>query len=319
MSTPPERYPQTHSPARSGLSSKNWVRHLFNSAHGRGVFYRSLRGRNAGPLGSAIAADGSLATDPTVYMDLTRQSVAKPFSTRKDAPAVLASPDLTDDERATGVPRWWRRQYARPHSKVDATAWEGLMSDCTAEDLQAILFQAPFHRSPGRDGVPLDLLKIGARPPAVLPIDAASPFVRALACLVNACLRTGVCPPSLKKGIIVLVPKPGKVADRPEHMRPITLLPEMGKLITRLLAARLTRALHKHPTALHSAQRAYLVDGSSRQCLSTLLDVIEDYREKRGKSTSIHIPELVVTSYDLTSQSRPRVNASTSLRGARHS
>jgi ribonuclease HI len=79
-------------------------------------------------------------------------------------------------------------------------------------------------------------------------------------------------------------------------MRPITLLPEVAKLLHRVLATRFSSILHFNPTILNSAQRAYLHDGSSRQCLHTVSNVCEDFCE-RVKRDSHH--ELVLTSYDV--------------------
>ena len=79
-------------------------------------------------------------------------------------------------------------------------------------------------------------------------------------------------------------------------MRPITLLPELGKLTARLLARRITAVLHTKPRILCEAQRAYLMDGSSKQCITALLDTIEDYRERCPTDAAL---ELVVTSYDI--------------------
>ena len=78
-------------------------------------------------------------------------------------------------------------------------------------------------------------------------------------------------------------------------MRPITLLPELGKLPARVLAKRVTAVIHAKPGILCGSQRAYLADGCSRQCLSALLDAIEDFQE-RGVAGGV---DLVVTSYDI--------------------
>ena len=54
--------------------------------------------------------------------------------------------------------------------------------------------------------------------------------------------------------------------------------------------------LHTKPRILCEAQRAYLMDGSSKQCITALLDTIEDYRERCPTDAAL---ELVVTSYDI--------------------
>ena len=75
-------------------------------------------------------------------------------------------------------------------------------------------------------------------------------------------------------------------------MRPITLLPELGKLPSRILARRLTDVLHHKPELLNQSQRAYIKDGTSRQCISALIDVIEDFQSGGAE-------DLIVLSYDI--------------------
>ena len=123
--------------------------------------------------------------------------------------------------------------------------------------------------------------------------DHTSLILKFLKHLVNTCLLTRVCPPRLKHGIIVMIPKPGKVSDDAKNMRPITLLPELGKLTARILANRITLILHNNPKLLHPAQRAYLRDGSSRQCLTALTNICEDFWESNSTSN------LIITSYDV--------------------
>lgn len=64
-------------------------------------------------------------------------------------------------------------------------------------------------------------------------------------------------------------------------MRPISVLQEFGKLASKVLAERIGRILLKRPKILSKAQRAFLRDGSVRQCIATLINVFEDFKEKR--------------------------------------
>ena len=102
-------------------------------------------------------------------------------------------------------------------------------------------------------------------------------LLHVLTSIVNCCIRFQVCPPALKRGVVVMIPKPGLPPDDVGNMRPITLLPELGKLVGRVLASRITTVLHQHPQLLCPAQRAYLIDGSSRQCISALMGICEDF------------------------------------------
>ena len=78
-----------------------------------------------------------------------------------------------------------------------------------------------------------------------------------------------------------------------EDMRPITLLPELGKLANRVFAARMTVTLLRHPGLVDESQRGFLKDGSTMQCVNVALDVLEDYHERGGAKS------LFVLSYDL--------------------
>ena len=99
----------------------------------------------------------------------------------------------------------------------------------------------------------------------------------------------------MQKGEIVYLPKPseGDYTVDVEEMRPITLLPELGKLTNRVLARRMTQTLMQHPDLLEGAQRGFL--GSSiGQCINAVLDVFEDHHERKSKRK-----ELFTVSYDL--------------------
>ena len=102
--------------------------------------------------------------------------------------------------------------------------------------------------------------------------------------------------PNMKLGEICFLPKVkvgGEFTVDVEEMRPITLLPELGKLVNRILAKRICRILQDHPDLLHGAQRGFVKDGNVSQCINTVLDVFEDRQEHKRKS------KLFVVSYDL--------------------
>ena len=76
-------------------------------------------------------------------------------------------------------------------------------------------------------------------------------------------------------------------------MRPITLLPELGKLTNRILARRITDTLLLHPGLIDSAQRGFQRDGSTTQCVNVVLDILEDHHGKNCKKP------FFMLSYDL--------------------
>ena len=112
---------------------------------------------------------------------------------------------------------------------------------------------------------------------------------------MNAGLTTGCAPPTHKKGIIVLIPKPGETSTDAADMRPITLLPELGKLLNRIIAARFTAIVHESPSLLAEAQRAYLHDGNSRQSIHSVFDVCEDFAERQARDPEADLIQLFIT------------------------
>lgn len=117
-----------------------------------------------------------------------------------------------------------------------------------------------------------------------------------LPCLLSKRLSPHRVLPSHAQSWYYCVPKPGVPANDASNMRPITLLPELGKITPRTLAKRITLVFHDKPDILCAAQRAYLMDGSSRQSLAALLDTTEDFQESRLENDGL---ELIVTSYDI--------------------
>lgn len=87
----------------------------------------------------------------------------------------------------------------------------------------------------------------------------------------------------------------GSFTNLIREMRPISVLQEFGKLASKILADRIGATLLEDPKILSNAQRAFLRDGSVRQCLTTLINVFEDFREKRSRDSS---KELFFLSYD---------------------
>ena len=65
--------------------------------------------------------------------------------------------------------------------------------------------------------------------------------------------------------------------------------------MSRVLAGRIQEQLLLHPDLVHAAQRGFLRDGGVDQCVDTVLDVIEDWRQRNGNDRSLR---LLLMSYD---------------------
>lgn len=83
-------------------------------------------------------------------------------------------------------------------------------------------------RAGGPDGIPPEIVKL-----------AAAEWTTNLCEVMNTCLRAGVFPKKWKIGRLVLLPKPGK----PGTYRPLCLLDTFGKLLERMILARLNEHL----------------------------------------------------------------------------
>jgi hypothetical protein len=81
----------------------------------------------------------------------------------------------------------------------------------------------------------------------------------------------------------------GSFTSKISEMRPISVLQEFGKISAKLLSDRLGKILLRHPHLLNSAQRAFLKDGCTAQCINSLLNVLEDFREKKLKDPSARL------------------------------
>jgi hypothetical protein len=171
----------------------------------------------------------------------------------------------------------------------------------TVEVRQSIV-AADGGKSPGHDGCNIDLFKI-------IPDEdllrgegrsdkGATSCLLAITDLVNHCLRLNYVPPVLKEGWITMVPKPngdGSFTTDADQMRPITVLPELAKVTSRILAARLAKTLARFPDVMSPAQRGFHKDGSVEQGVAALVDIIEDWNQRRGAGEKV---PLYVVSYD---------------------
>jgi hypothetical protein len=94
-----------------------------------------------------------------------------------------------------------------------------------------------------------------------------------------------------------MVPKKlpdGTITRDPAKMRPITVLPTLGKLGPSIIADRIGDALVRYPDVLSLHQRAHRRDGSVDQGVNTVVDIIEDWQ---GRDSTTREP-LYLVSYD---------------------
>lgn len=107
-----------------------------------------------------------------------------------------------------------------PFPQVSETDWAMLSSPITIEDLTEALVGTKNHKSPGSDGIPMEVYSCYGD--VLLP-----PILQAL----FEALETGHLPDSLQETIIVVIPKPQNDRLLPVSYCPISLLNSDFKLL----------------------------------------------------------------------------------------
>lgn len=141
--------------------------------------------------------------------------------------------------------------------------FDGLMRDIDAEELFAVLRgTSKISKAPGEDQVSTGVWKLVLRSPVMLA---------SVLHLFSACLRTSTFPSCWKTSVIVPLVKDASKERSMSNIRPISLQSCLGKLLTKVLAHRLTSIFSRHPV-LNSAQRGFVLGGTTCKCIDELLD-----------------------------------------------
>lgn len=107
---------------------------------------------------------------------------------------------------------------------------------CTALTVLEAARSLPNNKAPGPSGITNEMIKV-----------AINECPERFAATYNKCFAEGCFPASWKTGKLVLIPKPGKPLDSPSAYRPICLLDGCGKLLEKLLVAK----LREHLVGIH--------------------------------------------------------------------
>lgn len=303
-------------------------RKMFADPKQRGRFYETyLRDRTTATLNSAVDAAGNVVTNAQAYMTIIRDKVSEPMSvfhplpTEFDEKLVKASHDAMKLRKSSSklgvlpslaandvkcVPKWWDSAYGAEHcNPLGKSVFLNIMNPMTIQELRSCIRKANGGKADDKDGISIDLLKLVVNPdllrPPNQPKESAPPqdthAMQVIHYLVNLMLENRALCDFLKEGRITMVPKNEGVEDNAgnvANMRPITVIPELNKLISKVFADRIGLILAKNPSLLHEAQRAFLMNGSVSQCLESFVDVLEDWnKNKRGKKSPLY-----VVSYD---------------------
>jgi ribonuclease HI len=287
-----------------GRTARDLARGLYSDPKSLGKFVESyLRTSAQSSVDHARKPDGTSTWDPEEYKPLVRAAVMKPMEVRVDLyPAYeekVAAEQIsnsTDVRERKCLPFWWDAMYARSAKGIPASAFAHILDRATPREVLHVIRKAEGGKAAGPDGNDIDLWKLITDPRNLgMGEDYTTPCLEVLTKIMNHCFDLAYIPPVLKEGWISLVPKlqkDGSFSGEPEDMRPITVLPEIGKIASRVVTRRLGRVLAANPGYLTGAQRGFQMDGYVTQCTDVLVDVIEDWRERGGDT------KLYCVSYD---------------------
>ena len=217
-----------------------------------------------------------------------KNKIECPSSCKEDEKAPEPPPSLRLRKEKSGKPRttlpkWWGEMYSRDAKGIDQDTWRDLMKPCTSSELLQTILEGGKEKAAGYDGVNADLVRL-------LTVDSKeqlTPLLRMLLLLINVAFESGKTLESWRKAVVSMIPKrkeDGSLTTLIGEMRPISVLQEFGKIASKILANRLGEVMLKQPSLMTRAQRAFLKDGSTTQCLNTALNILEDFQVKKKKN-----------------------------------
>jgi len=283
-------------------------RNLFLNPRTRGKWL-DLHFKSSPPTMQSFAIDGAgrifrepnevkniYLTDGTLFLrkkleapgpeEEAKRTFAEPPDIRK-RPATSEAKETRPNSR-TARPKWWNQMYDRSAKNIPNHTWSNLMTEPSIAEILTTINKIPADKAAGYDGVDINLIKL-------LTEKEDSPLIKILSCLFKVVFTEGATLPSWRRSVITLIPKrkeDGSWTDKVKDMRPISVLQEFGKIAAKILAERWGKVLLEHPQILNSAQRAFLKDGCVQQCVSTALNIFEDFQDRKDNK------ELYVVSYD---------------------
>lgn len=137
-------------------------------------------------------------------------------------------------------------------------------------ELEQCIRHMSNRKAPGYDSICPGILKMGLR--CIGP---------RLVNLLNACLVIGHFPSVWKKGVLVLIPKPDSKTDSVKSVRPITLLPVLGKLLEGIAIKRVNKNLYAEQR-MSSIQFGFVPQRSTTDALCGAVEMTERFVGRGG-------------------------------------
>lgn len=139
----------------------------------------------------------------------------------------------------------------------------------TPIELKAIIRRLKTSKAPGIDGIQNILLK-------KLPLQA----IVLLTKTINGCIKIGYFPTAFKCAKVLPIPKPGKDPKLPTSYRPISLLSSLGKVLERVILARLN-AFTERENVLASEQFGFRPEHSTVHQVKRVTNIINTNKARR--------------------------------------
>src|SRR6185503_7120053 len=180
--------------------------------------------------------------------------------------------------------------YNRDAKAIGSQVWLDLMKPATWQEVLNIILSGETNKAAGIDGVNCDLIRLLVEDSETE--NEPTPLLKIIVSLINESLESGCTPRSWRKAIISMVPKrkeDGSYTSLIGEMRPISVLQEFGKVSSKLLSVRMGQIILEHPNIMNKAQRAFIRDGSTSQCITTALNILEDFQRKRKPESRLFL------------------------------
>ena len=164
-----------------------------------------------------------------------------------------------------------------------STAPEFEMS-LTVDDIFEVRRKLSNGKASGLDKCPAELFKYAGSADKVSDID------KCLLLIFKECLEMCKIPHYWRKGVVTLLFKKGDRA-LPQNYRPITLLPVIGKIFTRLLSTKVMSFVEKHHI-LSRGQNGFRRWRSCNQHIFTLIELCEKVRNESNHGAFVFFLDL---------------------------
>lgn len=140
--------------------------------------------------------------------------------------------------------------------KIDNKFTELCESQITPNEIDTAVKLLSLDKSPGCDGL-------------------TSNFYQPFLLMLNEAIDSLTFPPTMKQGLITLIPKPGKDSTILDNMRPITLLNTDSKIVTLIYTNRHKKHLHQ---IISESQSGFMKRRSIHNNIRFVLDLL-DYNQ----------------------------------------